>query len=97
LQKHDRIRTLPLRIGRREQGSNIGSRNRTEESIGNGMQKNIAIGMAAQTFVVVELHASDQQWNAGLEGVRVPAKSDARCQVRWVCFHFGHATPLPSA
>ena len=42
------------------------------------MQKNVSVGVTGEAFIVLDMQATDHQRNAGLEGVRVKAISDAQ-------------------
>src|SRR5208282_530459 len=77
LQKQGRIGVFPLRIGGRKQRSNVGSGDGAEQRVGDRVQQNVAVGMAAESFVMRQSHASDFEWNTGLEFVRVPTVTDA--------------------
>src|SRR5690349_21213225 len=71
-QKKSRIRPLPLRVGWGEQRTNVRSGNGSEQSVGDGMQQCITIGVASQTMGVRQSYTTNFQGNAGLKFVRVP-------------------------
>src|SRR5437868_14435607 len=64
---------------------------RSEHSVGEGMQEDIAVGMAAEALGVGQRNSTDFQGNAGLELVGVPAEADAG---GW--FHFGQVSGVRS-
>ncbi len=73
-----RIGALPLGIARRKVGSDVTGGDGTEQSVGQGMQQDIAIGVAGEAAGVRQRDAPDLQRDAGPELVRVPAEADAR-------------------
>jgi hypothetical protein len=73
---------FPLRVGGREKCSNVGSGNGTEQSVGEGMQQDVSVGVAAQALVVRQLETADSKRDAGLESVRVPAEANAGSEFR---------------
>jgi GMP synthase-like glutamine amidotransferase len=76
-QKKGRVSAFPARIRGREKRTNIGSGDCPQQCVSNGVQKHVAIGMAAQAFRIRQGDAADLQRNAALEFVRVPAVADA--------------------
>src|SRR5208282_2480613 len=77
LQKYGGVGVFPLRVGRRKQRSDVGAGDGAEQRVGDGVQQDVAVGMAAEALRVWQSHATDFEWNAGLEFVRVPAVADA--------------------
>src|SRR6202795_2905167 len=70
-QKYGGVGVFPLWVGRREQRSNVGTGDGTEQRVGYCVQQDVTVGMAAETFIVRQSHAADSQRNSGLEFVRV--------------------------
>lgn len=56
LKKNDGVGAFPFGIGRRKVAANIPGRDRSEQGIGNGMEKNVAVGVASKAFRVGKLH-----------------------------------------
>src|ERR1019366_9680897 len=70
-QKQGGVGVFPLRIGRWKQRSNVGAGDGAEQRVGDRVQQDVAVGMAAETLVVRQSHATDFERNARLEFVRV--------------------------
>jgi hypothetical protein len=77
LQKNGGVSALPLWIGGREKRADIGSGNGAEQGVGESVQQNVSVGVAAEALVVRQFETADSKRDAGLEGVRVPAITDA--------------------
>lgn len=77
-QKYSRIRSLPAFIGRRKKRADIGSCDGSEQGIGNGVEKNVTVGMAAQSHGMRQLDPADLQRNPRLEFVGIPTVADAQ-------------------
>src|SRR5262249_55246173 len=84
-QKDRRVGAFPLWIRRRKQRAYVGSTNRAEQRIGDGVQENVSVGVAAESLVVMDRHASDLERHAGHELVGVPAESDAVGRFHLAC------------
>jgi len=69
LKKNDGVGAFPPGIGGREIAADISGRDRAQQGIGNGVEKNVTIGMAGQAFGVGKLHAAYFQRDAGLKFV----------------------------
>jgi hypothetical protein len=64
-------------IGRRKERSNVGACDGAEQRVGDGVQQDVAVRMAAETLVVLQMDAPDLERNSGLELVRVVTLADA--------------------
>jgi hypothetical protein len=58
-EKYGGVGVFPLRIGRREKRAYVGAGNCAEQGVGDGVQKDVAIGVAAEAPVVRQSDASD--------------------------------------
>ncbi len=68
--KYCRICALPLGIGWRKKRPVVGGGDGAEECVGDGMEKDISVGVAAQALVVGKADASDDERDSGLELVQ---------------------------
>src|ERR1700693_6570155 len=66
-QKHGGVGVFPLRVGRRKQRSNVGTGDGAEQRVGNRVQQDVAVGMAAEAFVVRQGNAADFYGGSGVE------------------------------
>ena len=87
-QKDDGIRALPFRIGRRKENADVWRGNRSEQRIRDGVEKNVAIRVPAESFVMRQRDAADLQGNLWPELVRVEAVADADRRFRVSSFRF---------
>jgi len=71
------VGVFPSRVVGREEGADVARGHCAEEGVGDGVEEDVAVGVAGEAFGVVEREAADAERNAGLEDVRVIAKSDA--------------------
>src|SRR6476659_6870586 len=77
LQKHSGIGSLPLRIRRWKERTDIRSRKCAEQRVSDGVQQDVAIGVASQALGVLECNATNLQGNTAFELMRVPAITNA--------------------
>ena len=66
-----------MRIRRRKQRTDVGSSDRAQQGIGDGMQQGIPIRMPAQTFRMTNLDTTELEWHSAFELMRVPAIADS--------------------
>ena len=74
-----RVRAFELCVGVREMAANIAQRGRTQQGISNGVQQSIGVRMPQQSFVVPDIHATQNQFAAFDQGMNVPAFTNADC------------------
>src|SRR4029077_15573726 len=82
MQKHGGVGVFPLRVGRRKQRSNVGTGDGAEQRVGDRVQQDVAVGMAAEAFVVRQSYATALERYSGLEFVRVPTVADAHFRLQ---------------
>ena len=71
------VGVFPARIAGREEAADVAGGHGTQQRVGDGVEQHVAVGVAGQALRVVQRHAADAQGHAGLELVRVIAKTDA--------------------
>lgn len=76
-QKHGRVRPFPLWVTGRKERTDVGPGDCAEQSVGDGVQQHVSIGVAAKAFIVRKFDATDDERNSGRELVRVVALADA--------------------
>src|SRR6185312_52663 len=76
LEEDGGVCAFPFRIARREEGSDVSGGDGAEEGVGDGVEKQVTVGVTGEAFGVVDFEAANDQWNSGLEGVRVKAETD---------------------
>ena len=76
-QENRRICALPLRIRRREESADIWSSDCAQQGIRDGVQKNVAVGVATQTLVVRKGDPANLQRHASTELVGIEAVANA--------------------
>ena len=62
-------RALPAWIAGREEGADIAGGDRAQQRIGDGVQEDVAVGVAGEALGVRDGQAANHQRHAGLEGV----------------------------
>ena len=67
LEKDCRVRALPLRVLRRKQRADIRCRDRAKQGVGQSVQQDVSIRMAAQSLRVRQCHPADLEWDTSLE------------------------------
>jgi hypothetical protein len=72
----------------REVHSDVPEGKRAQNGISYGMEQNVSVGMSYQPKLTWNLHATQDQWTARLDPVRVPALADAKTRG---C-NFGHSS-----
>ena len=77
VEKDGGVGVFPARIAGRKEAADVARGHGAQQRVGNGVQQHVAVGVAGQALGVVQRHAADAQRHAGLEFVRVIAKSDA--------------------
>src|ERR1700730_7299126 len=70
-QEDDRIRALPSRIRRRKQRADIRGGDCPEQSVGDGVQQDIPVGVSAQALVMGKRDPANLQRNPGTKFVGV--------------------------
>ena len=73
----DRVRALPFRICRRKIAADITGSHCSEQRIGEGVKKNIAVGMSGESFFMSDINSTNFQRYASLEFVGVPTVTDS--------------------
>ena len=66
-QKDDRVCAFPFGITRRKVAANIACRDRSQQCVGNGVKKHVAIGMARQPPMKRYFNSANFQRNTCLE------------------------------
>ena len=77
LEKYSRVRAFPVRVRGRKKRANIRRGDCAEQRVCNGMQKNVSVRVAAQTFGVCQRDSANLEGDATFELVGVPAVADA--------------------
>ena len=67
------VGVFPAGVARGEEAADVAGGYSAEESVGDGVEEDIAVGVSGQAFRVVEGHAADAQRYSGLEFVGVVA------------------------
>ena len=76
-EKLPRTRAAPLRIAGREVSADIPVPDRAKHGVGDGVERNISVGMTGQPLVMRDLHSAQPQFFARFETVNVETLSDA--------------------
>ena len=77
LKKDGGVGILPLRVGGWKERADVGAGDGSEERVGDGVEENVAVGMASETVSVGQGDAADSERDGGLEFVGVPTVADA--------------------
>lgn len=73
-----RCRAAPLRIARREMRADIAVGERAEQGIGQGVERDVAIGMGDDALIMSDPDATKPDMVAGTEGMDIVAGADSR-------------------
>ncbi len=82
LEEEGGVGALPLGVGGGEEGADVAGGDCAEEGVGDGVEEEVAVGVAGEAFGVIDLEAADDQRHVLLEGVRVKAETDAHAHCR---------------
>jgi len=71
------VGALPLGVGGGEEGADVSGGYGSEEGVGDGVEEEIAVGVAGEALGMVDAQTTDDEGYAFLEGVGVEAEADA--------------------
>ena len=75
-----RRRALPARIGRREMLADIAEAGGAEQSVGDGVKRDVGVAVAGKAALVGDRDAAEHDWPIAGKGVDVEAHASARNQ-----------------